>query len=373
VDFALDDDQVTLQSVLREFFDDRVPESAVRAQLEDPTAFDRQLWKRLSVELGLPGLAVPEQYGGAGFSFVELGLVLEEMGRALVVSPFLASCVMATQLLLALDDEDARERLLPGLASGDVLGTVALAEDAGSWQPGDVAATATAVGDAWRIDGHKAFVLDGAVADVLLVVARTPDGIGVFEVAGDASGLERTPLTTLDQTRKLARLVFDAVPARRLGTADGAAAAAAIELMLDLTRIALAADAVGGTGRVLDMSVSYAKTREQFGRTIGSFQAIKHKCASMLVDLESSRAAVHYALWAAATGSDERRIVAPMVKAHCVDVYLAATGENIQIHGGIGFTWEHPAHLYLKRAKSSQALLGGSDFHRQLLADRIDI
>jgi alkylation response protein AidB-like acyl-CoA dehydrogenase len=371
VDFALDDDQVTLQGVLREFFDDRVPESAVRAQLEDPTAFDRQLWKRMSTEMGLPGLAVPEQYGGAGFTFFELGLVLEEMGRALLVSPFLASCVMATQLLLALDDEDARTRLLPGLASGDAIGTVALAEDGGSWLPGAVAATATPESEGWRIDGHKSFVLDAAIADVLLVIARTADGLGVFEVSGTDKGVERTPLATMDQTRKLARVVFDAAPARRLGTAAGAERAT--EQTLDLTRIALAADAVGGTARVLDMSVSYAKTREQFGRTIGSFQAIKHKCASMLVDLESSRAAVHYALWAAATDHADRPVVAPMVKAHCVDVYLAAAGENIQIHGGIGFTWEHPAHLYLKRAKSSQALLGGSDFHRQLLADRINI
>ena len=371
MDFALDDDQVTLQGVLREFFDDRVPESAVRAQLDDPTGFDRQLWKRMSAEMGLPGLAVPEQYGGAGFTFLELGLVLEEMGRALVVSPFLASCVMASSLLLALDDEDARKRLLPGLASGEVIGTVALAEDSGSWQPGDVTASAAPDGSGWRVDGHKAFVLDAAVADVLLVIARTPDGIGVFEVAGSANGMERTPLATMDQTRKLARVVFDAAPARMLGSAAGAEQA--IEKMLDLTRIALAADALGGTGRVLDMSVSYAKTREQFGRAIGSFQAIKHKCASMLVDLESSRAAVLYALWAAATEHADCPVVAPLVKAHCVDVYLAAAGENIQIHGGIGFTWEHPAHLYLKRAKSSQALLGGSDFHRQLLADRINI
>jgi alkylation response protein AidB-like acyl-CoA dehydrogenase len=361
VEFALDDDQVTLQSVLREFFDDRVPESAVRAQLEDPTAFDRQLWKRMS----------PEQYGGAGFTFFELGLVLEEMGRALVVSPFLASCVMATRLLLAIDDEDVRVRLLPGIASGDVIATVALAEDTGSWRPADVTTTASLEADGWRVDGHKAFVVDGAVADLLLVVARTPEGLGLFEVAANTDGVRRTPLATMDQTRKLARLEFDGAAATLL--ARGADAEHAVEEMLDHTRIALAADALGGTGRVLDMSVAYAKTREQFGRTIGSFQAIKHKCASMLVELESSRAAVYYALWAAATGQPDRPVVAPLVKAHCVDVYLAATGENIQIHGGIGFTWEHAAHLYLKRAKSSQVLLGGSDFHRQLLADRINI
>jgi alkylation response protein AidB-like acyl-CoA dehydrogenase len=368
VDFALDADQVTLQQVLREFCTDRVPEAAVRAQLDDPSGFDRTLWKRMASELGLPGLAVPETYGGAGFTFFELGLVLEELGRALVVSPFLASAVMATQLLLALDDEAARARVLPGLVEGTTIATVALAEDAGSWNPADLATTATASGDGWRLEGHKAFVLDAAVADLLLVVARTPDGVGVFEVAAGASGLTVTPVPTLDLTRKLARVELSGTPGQLLGTVGGAAAA--LDSMLDLTRIALAADSLGGTGRVLDMAVEYAKTREQFGRPIGTFQAIKHKCASMLVELESSRAAVYYALWAAATGQDDAPVAAALVKAHCVDTYLAAAGENIQIHGGIGFTWEHSAHLFLKRAKSSQALLGGSDLHRRLLAER---
>jgi alkylation response protein AidB-like acyl-CoA dehydrogenase len=371
VDFALDDDQLTLQEVLREFFHARVPDGAVRAQLEDPTAFDRQLWKRMAAELELQGLAVPEQYGGAGYSFFELGLALEQMGRALVVSPFLASSVMATHLLLAHDDEDARGRLLPSVADGTSILTVALAEDSGSWRADDVTTTAIADGDSWRIDGHKAFVLDGAVADTLLVIARTSDGVGVFEVDGSAPGVQREPLATMDQSRKLARLTFDSSPARLLGTLG--AAEHAISEMIDLTCIALAADSLGGTERVLDMAVDYAKTREQFGRTIGSFQAIKHKCASMLVDLESSRSAVYYALWAASTGQPDRPVVAALVKAHCVDVYLAAAGENIQIHGGIGFTWEHSAHLFLKRAKSSQVLLGGSDYYRALLADRINI
>jgi alkylation response protein AidB-like acyl-CoA dehydrogenase len=371
VDFALDDDQLTLQGVLREFLADRSPEAAVRAQMDDPAGYDRELWHLMATQLGLPGLAIPEEYGGSGFSFLELGLALEEMGRSLTVSPFLASCVMAAQLLLALDDEDARKDYLPGIASGDTIASVALAEDTGTWRCEDIQARAVSEGGHWRVTGHKSFVLDGAVADLLLVIAQVEEGTAVFAVDADAEGLGREPLPALDQTRKLARITLDATPARLLGTPAGTAAALAT--MLDRSAIALAADALGGTGKVLEMSVEYAKIREQFGRPIGSFQAIKHKCASMLVDLESSRSAVYYALWAVAAGHPDEGTVAPLVKAHCVDTYLHATGENIQIHGGIGFTWEHPAHLYLKRAKSSQVLLGDSDYYRQQLADRVGI
>jgi alkylation response protein AidB-like acyl-CoA dehydrogenase len=374
VDFALDEDQVALQGVLREFLADRSPEAAVRAQLEDPAGYDRDLWDLMAGQLDLCGMAIPEEYGGAGFSFLELGLVLEELGRSLTVSPFFASCVMAAQLLLALDDESARKDYLPGIAAGSLIASVALAEDSGSWRPGDVTTRAEERDGAWRLTGHKSYVLDGAVAGLLLVIARTGDGPAVFAVdaAPDgAGGLAREPLPTMDQTRKQARVTFDGRPARLLGTVAGAQAA--IATMLDRSAIALAADALGGTGKVLEMSVEYAKIREQFGRPIGSFQAIKHKCASMLVDLESSRSAVYYALWTVSAGDPDERMVAPLAKAYCVDTYLHAAGENIQIHGGIGFTWEHPAHLYLKRAKSSQVLLGDSDFHRQQLADRIGI
>ena len=374
MDFALDEDQVALQSVLREFLTDRSPEAAVRAQLEDAAGYDRDLWDLMAGQLGVCGMAVPEEYGGAGFSFFELGLVLEELGRSLTVSPFFASCVMAAQLLLAVDDESARKDYLPGIAAGSLIASVALAEDSGSWRPEDVTTRAEERDGAWRLTGHKSYVLDGAVAGLLLVIARTDDGPAIFAVdttPDGAEGLVLEPLPTMDQTRKQARVTFDGTSARLLGTAAGAQAALAT--MLDRSAIALAADALGGTGKVLEMSVEYAKIREQFGRPIGSFQAIKHKCASMLVDLESSRSAVYYALWAVSAGNPDERTVAPLAKAYCVDTYLHAAGENIQIHGGIGFTWEHPAHLYLKRAKSSQVLLGDSDFHRQQLADRIGI
>jgi alkylation response protein AidB-like acyl-CoA dehydrogenase len=371
MDFALSEEQKTLQEVLRDFLETKSPESAVRDQMGDPAGFDRALWKQMAEQLGLQSLAIPEEFGGSGFGFFELGIVLEEMGRALAVSPFFASAVMASNLLLAVDDRDACKDYLPGLATGETIATVALAEDAGSWQPSSVTATATSVDDSWVIHGHKSFVLDGAVADLVLVVARAGEHLGIFAVEAGAHGLVVEPLMTMDQTRKQARLTFDAVPARLIGSFESAEPA--LLAMLDLAAIALSAEALGGTAKVLDMAVDYAKVREQFGRKIGSFQAIKHKCATMLVELESSRSAVYYALWAASVGHEDTPRVASLAKAFCVDAFLYAAGENIQIHGGIGFTWEHPAHLYLKRAKNAQLFLGSSDFHRQQLADRIGI
>jgi alkylation response protein AidB-like acyl-CoA dehydrogenase len=371
MDFALNDEQMMLQEILRDFLAAKSSETAVRQQMADASGYDRALWRQMADELGLQSLAIPEEYGGSGFSFVELGIALEEMGRALTVSPFFASAVMAAQLLLAIGDEEANKEYLPRLASGELIATVALAEDSGSWQTVDVTTAATESGGAWIVDGHKNYVLDGAVADLLLVAARAGDRVGVFAVDATASGVIRTALETMDQTRKQARVDFVATPARLVGSID--AGEAAFGVMLDHSMVALAAESLGGAAKVLDMAVEYAKVREQFGRPIGSFQAIKHKCASMLVDLESSRSAVYYGLWAVAAGDEEVPKVASLAKAFCVDAYLAACGENIQIHGGIGFTWEHPAHLYLKRAKNAQSFLGSSDFHRQRLATLIGI
>ncbi len=371
MDFALNEDQATLQQVLRGLFSTKSSEGAVRDQMDEPTAFDRSLWTQMAGQLGLHGLAIPEEYGGGGFGFVELGVVLQEMGYALVVSPFFASCVMSAQLLLAHDDEQARKELLPGIASGEVIATVALAESTGSWSTSDVGTTAQQTAAGWRLRGEKLYVLDGVVADLVLVVARAGQDVGVFAVDARATGLIREPLHTMDQTRKQARLSFEDTPARLVGSLDGAQAA--VSTMLDRCAIALAAEAVGGTQKVLDMAVAYAKVREQFGRPIGSFQAVKHKCAAMLVDLEAARSAAYYALWAASVDSDDVPVVASLAKAFCVDAFLAACGQNIQIHGGIGFTWEHPAHLYLKRAKNSQQLLGSSEEHLQQLADRVGV
>lgn len=371
MDFAFSDEQDELRRTVRAFLADTSPETETRRLMETPDGFDRALWRRMGTELGLQGLAVPEEYGGAGCGPVEVGVVMEELGRALVCTPFLSSAVLATTTLLRSDDEDARKRLLPGLASGELVGTLALTEDSARWDATGVQLNARASEGRWLLTGHKMFVLDGATADVVLTVARTDDGIGVFWVDGDATGLTRTPLPTMDPTRRQARLDYDDVPATRLRThGDGWEL---VSQVLDRAAVALAAEQVGVASRALDMAVEYAKVRHQFGRPIGSFQAVKHLLADVLLEVESARAAAHFALLAAEGEGPDLPAVASLAKAFCSDACLQATEQNIQVHGGIGFTWEHPAHLYLKRAKTSQLLFGDPAFHRELLARHIGL
>ncbi|KUN13884.1 acyl-CoA dehydrogenase [Streptomyces canus] len=369
MDFAFSEEQEQLGRTVRAFLAHTSPETETRRLMETPEGFDRALWRRMGTELGLQGLAVPEEYGGAGCGPVEVGVVMEEMGRALLCAPFLSSAVLATTTLLRCADEDARKRLLPSLASGELVGTLALTEDSARWDAAGVELTARESNGSWLLSGHKTFVLDGATADVVLTVARTADGIGVFWVDGDASGLTRTPLPTMDPTRRQARIDYRDVPATRLRThGDGWDL---VSEVLDRAAVALAAEQVGVATRALDMAVEYAKVRHQFGRPIGSFQAVKHLLADVLLEVESARAAAHYALLASENEDPELPAVASLAKAFCSDACVQATEENIQVHGGIGFTWEHPAHLYLKRAKTSQLLFGDPAYHRELLARRI--
>ncbi len=373
MNFDFDEDQEELRRTVRRFLERSSAETEVRRLMATDLGYDPAVWEQMATQLGLHGLAIPEEYGGAGFSFVELGVVLEEMGRALLCAPFFASVVLAAELLKAVGDEQARKDYLPGIAAGETIATVALTEADGQWQPSSIATRALQVkgegeagGAAWRLTGTKTFVPDGCSAGLFLVVARTDSGIGVFAVDSDAAGLSREPLPTMDQTRKQARLEFDSVQARMLGGAGDSWAAVA--RMLQVAAVGLAAEQVGGAQRALEMAVEYAKLREQFGRPIGSFQAIKHKCASMLVAVESMKSAAYYGLWAVASGDGELPVVSSIAKVCCSDGYTLVTSENIQIHGGIGFTWEHPAHLYFKRARSSRVLLGGPDYHRDLIA-----
>jgi len=364
-------EQEELRASVRRFLADRAPISAVRELMETTDGLDAGVWRQAGEQLGLQGIAVPEEYGGAGFSFAEQAIVLEELGAALYSGPYLASAVLAATALLASTDEDARKAYLPGLASGEVIATLAFTEEDGSWEPEAIRLTAVSGPDGWRLDGRKSFVLDGHTANLVLVVARTGDGLSLFAVPGDASGLTRTALPTLDQTRKLARLDFTAVPATLIGAVgDGAAV---LSHVLDIAAIAQAAEQLGGAQRALDMAVEYAKVRHQFGRPIGSFQAIKHRCADLLLEVESLRSAVQYAAAAVAEGSAEVPVVASLVKAYASDVYFHVAAENIQIHGGIGFTWEHDAHLYFKRAKASELFLGDASYHREHLATRIGL
>jgi alkylation response protein AidB-like acyl-CoA dehydrogenase len=371
MNFAFSEEQDELRSAVRRFLEDKSPETEVRRLMETTVGYDTAVWSQMADQLGLQSLTIPEEFGGSGFSYVELIVVLEEMGAALLCAPFFSTVALGANALLTSGDDSAKADLLPEIASGETIATLAFTEDSGRWDIGGVALEATPSGDGWVLNGHKSFVLDGHVADLILVVGRTDAGISLFSVAGDADGLTRTPLATMDQTRKQARLEFSGTPARLIGTDGGAEAG--LSKTLDLAAVALAAEQVGGAQRCLDTAVEYAKTRIQFGRPIGSFQAIKHKCADMLLEVESSKSAAYYAGWAAAEDSDELPVVASLAKSYCSEAYFHAAAENIQIHGGIGFTWEHPAHLYFKRAKSSELLFGDPAYHRELLAQRIGI
>ena len=333
--------------------------------------YSSPVWNQMASQLGLQSLIIPERYSGAGLGYVELAIVLEEMGRTLMCTPFFSTVAMATNALLASGDEDACATYLAAIATGETIATVALTEDSGRWTEDAIELRAERSGSGWLLDGHKAFVLDGAIANLILVAGRSDSGVSLFAVEGDASGMRRTPLPTLDQTRKLARLEFARTPGRLVGI-EGQAWPA-IARALDLAAIALAAEEVGGAQRCLDMSVEYAKVRYQFGRPIGSFQIIKHKCADMLLQVESARSAAQYAAFAAAEDSAEVPVMACLSKATCSDAYFFNAAENIQVHGGIGFTWDHDAHLYFKRAKSSQLFLGDSAYHREQLARRIGV
>ena len=371
MNFAFSEEQEELRSSVRRFLDDKSPISEVRRLMETTDGYDPAVWAQMGTQLGLQGLGIPEEHGGSGFTYVELIVVLEEMGRFLLCAPYFATIALAANAILTSGDDAAKKELLPGIATGDTIATLAFTEDNGRWDEGCIATTATRAGDGWTLDGHKMFVLDGHVANLLVVAARTPAGLSLFAVEDTAPGLTRTPLATMDQTRKQARLELAGTPGRLIG-ADGGASAG-LSRTLDLAAVALAAEQVGGAQRCLDMSVEYAKERVQFGRPIGSFQAIKHKCADMLLEVESAKSAAYYAGWAAAESSDELPVVASLAKAYCSDAYFHAAAENIQIHGGIGFTWEHDAHLYFKRAKSSELLLGDPTYHRELLAQRIGL
>ncbi len=371
MNFAFSEEQEELRRIVRQFLDSKSSEAEVRRLMETTEGYDPATWSQMANELGLQSLIIPEEYGGQGFGYVELTVVLEEMGRSLLCAPYFSTVVLAGNTLLHSGDDGAKKELLPGIASGDMVATLAFTEESGKWDESGITMQATKDGDGYKLTGTKMFVLDGNAADLILVAARTDAGVSLFHVEAHTPGLKRTALATMDQTRKQARLEFADVPAKPIGT-EGEGWTV-LERVLDLAAVALAAEQVGGAQKVLEMAVEYAKVRVQFGRPIGSFQAIKHKCADMLLEVESAKSAAYYAGWCASELNDELPSVASLAKAYCSEAYFHAAAENIQIHGGIGFTWEHPAHLYFKRAKSSELLFGDPTYHRELLAQRIGI
>ena len=369
MNFAFSEEQEELRRFVRQFMEEKSPETAVRDLMATDNGYDPDVWKQMAEQLGLQSLIIPEEYGGQGFGYIELVVVLEEMGRALLCAPFFSTVALAVNTLLCSDDEAAKKELLPEIAAGSAIATVAFTEENGRWDSEGITMEAAESGGSWHVSGTKMFVLDGHIADVVIVAAKTPQGLSLFWCRGDAEGLSRSVLSTMDQTRKQARLEFNDTPVQPLG--EIGSGWETLERVLDLAAVALAAEQVGGAQMCLDTSVDYAKTRMQFGRPIGSFQAIKHKCADMLLEVESAKSAAYYAGWCASEMNDELPSTACLAKAYCSEAYFHAASENIQIHGGIGFTWEHSAHLYFKRAKSSELLFGDPAYHRELLAQRI--
>lgn len=371
MNFAFSDEQDELRKSVRRFLEEKSPITEVRKQMESEQGFDTAVWRQSAEQLGLSAIAIPEEYGGLGFSAIELGIVMEELGRSLACLPFFSSVVLGSNLLLISNDEGIKAEHLPRIASGEGRFAVAMYEASTGFDTSEPETRATSNGSDFVLNGEKSYVIDGSTATDLLVLAASESGTSFYHVDATSAGLVRQDVLSLDQTRHLANVFFSDTPARLVGVQGSGAIL--IEKLLDLVNVALASEMVGGAQRCLEMSVEYAKVRIQFGRPIGSFQAIKHKCADMLVEVESAKSAAYYAAWAASTDAAELAISAPLAKSFCADAYFFAASENIQIHGGIGFTWEHDAHLYFKRAKSSQLMFGDSSHYRALLADRLGI
>jgi alkylation response protein AidB-like acyl-CoA dehydrogenase len=371
MNFGFTAEQDELRKMVRRFLEDKSPETEVRRLMATSEGYDPDVWKLMANELALQGLGIPEKFGGQGFGPVELYVVFEEMGAALMCAPYFSTVALAATALLNSGDEAAQAAHLPGIASGATIATLATTDDSGNWDLEATGVTATKSGDGYTLTGTKNYVIDGNTANLILVTATTPEGLSLFAVGGGASGLTRTNLPTMDQTRKQSRIEFDKVAAILVGKSGGALAG--LEKTMQMAAASLAAEQVGGAQRVLNNAVDYAKNRIQFGRPIGSFQAIKHKCADMLLEVESAKSAAYYAAWASQEDNEELAIASSLAKSYCSEAYFHCAAENIQIHGGIGFTWEHHAHLYFKRAKSSELLLGDPAYHRELLAQRLGI
>ncbi|MET0703060.1 MAG: acyl-CoA dehydrogenase family protein [Mycobacterium sp.] len=359
-------EQEELRSVIRDFLKRYSTEADLRKQIDHDPGYDTQAWRTAAEQIGMQALAIPEELGGAGVGFDELAVVMEETGRFLFTGPVLPSVVLGATLLLRSGDEQACKRHLPGIADGSVVATVAVSEDQALWAESDVTVIATDEDSGWFLDGTKGFVLSGAEAGLILVAARAPRGVSLFAVEAGAEGLSVEQQPVMDLTRRLAAVSFERCPAVLVG--EEGAGWATIEATFNTAIVALACEQVGGAAAVLDATVDYLKVREQFDRPIGSFQAIKHRCADMLVELESARSAAAYASAAVAAGADDAALAASIAKVYCSQAFYHIAAESIQMHGGIGFTWEHPAHLFFKRAKSSEVLFGNPSAHRERIA-----
>jgi alkylation response protein AidB-like acyl-CoA dehydrogenase len=378
MDFGFSEEQEMLRKSARDFLAKESPMAYVRQMMEDDRGFRDEQWRKMA-ELGWMGLVLPEEHGGAGLDFVDMIVVLEEMGRVVLPGPFFSTVILGGVAINEGGSAEQKATLLPQLAAGELRATLGQLEPNARWDADGIQLEAKSAGGGYKLSGTKLFVPDAHTADLLIVAGRAPgskgaEGVSLFLVDAKAPGVTTTLLKTMDQTRKLCEVVLKDVSVagdRVLGKPGGGWQL--LDRIVDRGKVGLCAEMCGGAERVLEMSVEYAKVREQFGRPIGSFQAIQHKCANMLVEVESSKSATYYAAWAVANNVAEAPLAAAMAKAYCSDAYRHTAGEGIQIHGGIGFTWEHDMHIYFKRAKSSEVTFGDATWNREIVAQLIGL
>jgi alkylation response protein AidB-like acyl-CoA dehydrogenase len=372
MDFGFSEEQEMLRHSARQFLESECAMPYVRKMMEDDAGYSEEQWRKMA-DLGWQGLIFSEQYGGSGLNMVDLIVVLEEMGRVVMPGPFFATVLLGGVPIALAGTEEQKKRYLPEIAAGKLKATLAQVEESGRWDAEGIELPAKKDGSAYDLSGTKLFVHDAHNADLLVVPARTSrkgtKGITLFLVDAKQKGVQITLLKTMDQTRKLSEVNLSNVKVGKdsvLGTVGQGWAL--LDRIVDRAKVGLCAEMCGGAQKVLEMSVEYAKVREQFGRPIGSFQAIQHKCANMMVQTESAKSAAYYAAWAVANDVPEAHLAACMAKAYCSDAYRFVTAEGVQIHGGIGFTWEHDMHLYFKRAKGSEVTFGDATWNRELVA-----
>jgi alkylation response protein AidB-like acyl-CoA dehydrogenase len=362
-EYTFTDEQNQLRTAVRKFCADNFDEQSVRRLMESDPPFDAKVWARLGAELGVLGLSVPEEDGGVGGTLVDQAVAVEELGASLACGPVFGTVFLAIPALVAASAGQARDALIAELVEGRRTAAFAVPDRAGAL--GEVSVTA----DGDSLTGTVERVVDAGAADDLLVAARNADGSALYAVDASATGVQRNPLVTLDLTRPQATVQLSSAPGRLIAGPDEAERV--IEHALQVGSALLAVEQVGAAQHLLDLSVDYAKSRLQFGRQIGSFQAIKHKLADLLVDLEHARSAAYHSVWAIADGSDDPALSASIAQATCSAALSRIAADTIQVHGGIGFTWEHQAHLYFKRAATDAALLGSAEQHRGRVAELV--